>query len=425
MKLIERFGYIDKDVLYSQLISDFVDSGFELVWVNNGAITDLPGSIVATKAVLNATTVVDPLANTQPWRICIDGTVSGGQLVAATHLQIKDDGQLATFPNGVLIPANSTAINKDICGLIGHANTGDVGVTPDTFISPATPYSYRLCVANRGFSVEFWQGVSVLTPVPERPYPVPLADGVPFDPIITFPTSRNFSWVCVQRLVDPISGETYVKNNSPVVALYSMDSTKTAWKIIVRESQIIAPTLSWITSKYTEYNGQVINIEKQIVLTDTSKYYIIFPSGFNTHRHLYNEEMDLIAYTSAGVLASGNDAVVNVYKQGTIKFTGGSIAPLLGDVITGSNGARAIILKIVLESGDWTTSDAAGTFFVHSLEGQFETLTTIANNLDVTISVVGTVSSQLTYRTYRGGNANINDSEGVRCLILSDDGGIA
>jgi hypothetical protein len=427
MKLIERLGYIEKNKIYTDIIKDLVSNGFTPVWYNLGLITDTVATITATKAILEAGPTVDPNYASQPWRICIDGTVTGGQFVVGTNLQLQDDGDLATFPAGRMIPAAQTTIDSKICGLIGHANTGEVGITSDTNLSAATPYSYRLCISNRGIAIELWQEVSSTSPIPQRPYPLVPSDAPPFDTTPTFPSSRNYAWVCVQRLVDPVTGQIYTANSSPVMALYSVDSSKSVWKIVVREKKVLAPTLSWTADKFTDYNGQVVNIEKQIVLTDTSKYYIIFPSGFNSHRNLYNEEMDLIAYTSAGVLAEGNDAIVNVYQQGSIPFVGGKVKPNTGDKITGSQGCSAVVSEVRVSSGDWATNDAAGTIVVFQLVGVFINSTPLynANDNNSVFATVGSSTSQLLYRTYRGGNANINDTEGMRLLILSDEGGAA
>ena len=427
MKLIERLGFIEKEKIYIAVIKDLVENGFTPIWYNHGLVSDTVSAITATKAILEAGPTVDPNFESQPWRICIDGTVTGGQFVVGTNLQLQDDGDLATFPSGIMVSASATTINSKICGLIGHANTGEVGITSDTNLSAATPYSYRLCISNRGIAIELWQEVSLSSPIPQRPYPLVPSDTPPFDTTPTYPSARNYSWVCVQRLVDPVTGQIYTANSSPVMALYSVDSSKSVWKIVVREKRVLAPTLSWSADKFSDYNGQVVNIEKQIVLTDTSKYYIIFPSGFNSHRNLYNEEMDLIAYTSAGVLAEGNDAIVNVYQQGTLPFTGGIKKPNVGDKITGTQGCSAVVSEVRVSSGAWATSDAAGTIVVFQLVGVFINNTPLhnANDGNATFATVGSSTSQLLYRTYRGGNANINDSEGMRLLILSDEGGAA
>lgn len=395
---VERSGFIQKGALITQLIKDLVANGFTPIWYDNGSISDDVEDILATKAVLEASSSVDPLYETQPWRLCIDGLVTGCRIILGTNLQILDTGICHTI-TGAIIPATETATATNISGLIGHNGT-DSGLVSDAYLNPASPYSYRLSITDRGFAVEFFQEVMLAN-------------------------DRHYSFVCVQRLVDPTTGTVQVTGRCPVIALYSCDSGLTCKRIVVREIDVLAPTESAIVSAYSDYVNQVINVSKQVVLSETNQYYIIFPSGFNTPRFLYNEEMDMVAFTSSGVLSQFNDAVVNVYGRGVFGFEQGVLAPEIGDLVTDtSTGAICTVYAVNLISGSWANGDAIGTIKFYGGTGDFVHAHNFKNyHTNAPIGKIN-IDSQLEYRSYKAGCANIPDAEGMRMLYLVNGGGI-
>ena len=400
-----RTGFLSRPALFTSIINDMAANGFTPKYYNLGTLSDASPDITATKAIFEASSTVDPLQSTQPWRICIDGTVPGGQILVGTSNQLLDDGTTYRI-TGAVVAANNVTVYTDACGLIGHAGT-DKGITVDANITNASPYSYNISITDRGIAFEVFQE-------------------------ITFSGNRTYSWVCVQRLVDPITGNTVFTGKTPVCALYSCDSGLTAKFIVVRELDVIAPSQSVVVSEYSDYVNKVINVSKQNVLAETNQYYIIFPSGFNTARHLYNSEMDMMAYTNAGVLSQGNTALVNVYGRGSLKFNSGNTEPVLHDIlklrVPASNGDAILgtVCQIVVDSGTWETGDAAGTIYLYNLTGGAFVSTIVVDNVSHTKDGIFTVEtdSQFEYRSYLGGNANIPDNEGMRCLYLTDGGGI-
>lgn len=417
---IERRGLISKEILFTRLIKDLAINGFTPIWLNKNEITDDPSTFTSTKAVFEAGPTIDALndpitypneEDRQPWRLLLDGTVAGGQWAVGTHYQIQDDGTTIRFSMGAEIAPESTTIFADQCGNIGHAMTGMTGIVPDANLTLATPYSYRLSLTDRGMAFETWQEIAV--------------NGV-----------RHYSWVCVQRLVDPVSGKTQLTGHCPVVALYTSDGGKKIYQIIAREMDVIAPTQSVLVSVYADYSNQVINCFKQTVMSETNQYYVIFPAGFTSARHLYSDEMDMIAYTSAGVLSQYNDALVNVYGRAYVGFQAGKANAgnppiVLGDLIKdATTNATGVVAEIILTSGSWTANNAAGTIVVSSFQKGtndevFKDSHNI-NNVTKTFSNIATChfDSVVEYRTYKGGCSNIGDAEGMRALILVDKGGI-
>lgn len=185
-----------------------------------------------------------------------------------------------------------------------NINWQSVSFVEPSSINQATPYSYRLVVTSRGICIETWQNANF--------------------------AERYFSWMTVQRLVDPLSGHPLDTGHSPVVCTYSFSNsskpylyemvTSSILKIIVREHDVLCPSAPTVVSNNSDYVNAMFNPMKQVATSESNQYYIIFPSGMNTQRHLYNEEMDLIAYTSAGVISQWNEASVNVYGEASVSI---------------------------------------------------------------------------------------------------------
>jgi hypothetical protein len=98
--------------------------------------------------------------------------------------------------------------------------------------------------------------------------------------------------------------------------------------------------------------------------------------------------------------SSGGWVLVDLGRE--LAFTsGGTYVPEEGDVITGAtSGATATLTRVVVESGDWTTSDAAGRFIFASQTGTF-----VAENLNI------------------GANLNVATIAGNSSAIVLDDSG--
>jgi hypothetical protein len=386
----EKGPFVSVPELFTSLINDLVDNGFTDIW-NNG-VTDITD---ATAATLEAGPDVDPLNATQPWRIKLDAEVSAnGFIVLATPLQLPDDGSVFDkVANEIVAAGTPPTTPENISGFVTNDAIDAIE------IGPGAPWSYRYVVTDRGFAFTSWQNAN--------------------------PLEETWNAMCVQRLVDAITGKTFTQSHSPVFSLFTFDGGDTMTKLVARENDVFAPAEQVTASVNTTYNNGVVNIEKQISMSETNQYYITFPAGFNTTRHLYNEEMDIMSYTSGGVIAQYNTAQVNVYGREAIDFTNGNdTTPLVAEdveIVGLTSGARGKLLEVpTLDSGTWTGGDAAGTFKLYSVEGEF----TASEDLQIagtTIASYVDASQKLLYRSYLGGNANINNAEGMRLLFLSEE----
>lgn len=349
---IERKDFVKVDDLMASVIEDMLANGFTRVYPTTGAENG--------KDVILAPTIdVDPLFDTQPWQVrfmwdrdpssagtagagTIPETTTGGKcdVVVATPLQFagnKCASYSVKYDDGNPMPSAQT----DYIGLIGTmARTGSNLNQLCQFLDRSNlqsaqwavyPMSYRLTITNRGFALFVW----------EQP---------------TDATGNRNSWVVVQRPVDNITGETIITGKCPVHCLYGLmgrranepqSDTNGAFNIrrfVVREIDVAAPyplrvepspntptiirTKELMPGLHTPMMGAdavrnnvdyaaVMSGVQQVCITEGNKYIVTFPNGFNTARHGYTHEMDLVAYTSADVVSQSTEIDLTVYGEET------------------------------------------------------------------------------------------------------------
>lgn len=351
--------------------------------------------------------------------------ITGLDTNAGTSIGVAADGTLVTNDSSAPIQLFTVYTNTNGVYSVSSEQSGMVAsaFTPTGTISAATPYSYRLSVVPRGITCEIWQDGQL--------------------------QERQFSWFVIQRMVDSMTGLTGITGHSPVVCLYSVGNSniplnydiiaKSINKIIVRENDQAVPTLPQPVSSNQDYVNSVINPMKQITTAESNQYYVIFPSGINTHRHLYNDEVDLIAYTSAGVLSQWSDASINVYGECVVQcgFMTADLVP--GVLVTAAcidqNGdpisVAGYIKTVNVLVGTLLAGDAVGSLVLYNVEGgdfsvgaEIQVSKILSGIATMTTAAIASAPSINTMRKYRGGNANYNTAEGMRILFLVKEGGI-
>lgn len=343
----ERYGFGTIDELAKSIVADMVSAGF--TWLYPAAPSE-----TAKAVTLVAGPSVDPLAATQPWAVKFmwdkgaDGSTpastSGGILdvIVATPRQFSASGH-ATYDRYYGVTQawdpQDNGVSKDVVGLIGTAvrrtngrsyQQKSMGFSDRTFIDRtrltssdgyAYPMSYRLTVSDRGFALFVWE------------------EGHDRE-------ANLFSWVMAQRPVDNKTGLVYKTGKSPVHCVYGLmmnDKQNPSWtdtgmynirRFVVRESDINVPyplgnvtrTGSEITNEPGDMMGVVathdtrdynaiMNASQQVSISEANKYILTFPNGLNTARYAYPHELDMIAYTSADVVAQGTIVPVSVYGE--------------------------------------------------------------------------------------------------------------
>lgn len=350
----ERYGFSTIDALGKAIITDMLAAGFTQLY---------PESAGDAKAVtLVAGPRVDPLSTTQPWAVklmwdkgandAVPSATMGGimdvivatprQFTAASHAKYE---RYYGAPIGWKSGNFDFGPSKDVVGLIGSAlyRVDDTAsLTPDTRMKPigfsdrtfidrtrltladgyAYPMSYRLTVSDRGFALFVWE------------------EGHDREATL-------FSWVMAQRPVDNKTGQVYKTGKSPVHCVYGLMnnfSENPSWsdrgvynirRFIVRESDINVPyplgavtrssraelpdensiCMGVVATHDTRDYNAILNPMQQVSISEDNKYILTFPNGLNTARYAYAHELDMIAYTSADVVAQGTIVPVTVYGE--------------------------------------------------------------------------------------------------------------
>lgn len=282
---IEHNNQIGFAEVVENLMTDMAANGFTEV----GGETDFDGVTIAT---FEPTTQVDSLSVSQPWRVRVqvtDGVTGNIKFNVGTPTQLPDDRSVAltgsSFESGALIFGSDPLVKGSQYYPLG-------GATPES-----QPLSSILNVSDHGVSWCIW------------------AEG-----------TQRFSWFVIQRPVDNASGTPLVTGKAPVFCVFSSDggdgevsnaSNQNIKRITVRESDIHKPSSAVEACRHSRDYNAIINPLQQISISEGNNYVLTFPNGLNTSRFVYKEELDMLAYTSADVLAESAIVNMTVYGEGS------------------------------------------------------------------------------------------------------------
>lgn len=297
---LERHGFVKCGELIDAIAADMLANGFVQKFPASAysALTD-------DKIVLEAGPTIDPLntgANPQPWRIYLEAVSDfKARMCVGTPLQLGDDGIVAKL--GSTAAAQQTGKPVEWSGVLGteaYISQANENFAANHFVDRAYrldaaslasyPMSYRLTISDHGFMLFVWEDASEYE-------------------------GDKFSWVCVQRAVNNATGEVQATGKCPVYCVYSLNNN--VRKFIVRESDVLRPTLSVSATLNTNDSRAIINPAQQVAIDEDSKYIVTFPNGLNTPRHAYTQELDLLAYTGAEVISMWTEVPLTVYGEQT------------------------------------------------------------------------------------------------------------
>jgi hypothetical protein len=93
-------------------------------------------------------------------------------------------------------------------------------------------------------------------------------------------------------------------------------TAKNIWRFVAREFDILKPTdVHKFATRHQIDSNAVINPLEQLSITDENRFVITFPTGLTTQRFMYpKEEMDLICFSSAEVVAESSNIPMTTYK---------------------------------------------------------------------------------------------------------------
>ena len=122
-------------------------------------------------------------------------------------------------------------------------------------------------------------------------------------------------------------------------------TAKNIWRFCAREFDVLKPwdVHKLATAHQTDSNA-VINPLEQLAITDDNRFVITFPTGLTSQRFMYpKEEMDMICFSSAEVVAEGSNVPMQTYKPDGVtadqrRYTG------LRATLANGNGMRLLAL---------------------------------------------------------------------------------
>lgn len=374
---ITKHNFVTNDAFLTSLVADLTAAGFTKVYP-----VDTYNPNTSPLVVLQATPTIDSLAEAQPWRIALRKRGATGDaaqcvdLILGTPNTISDTGVLATVYQSV-----STQTDTQPVGIIGSAYAADtISKTSLTHRSKvfwsradrdsatgtdvANPFSYKLTTTGRGIALHIWEPGNVLGKDNQGPIS---------------------STVVIQRLVDNATGATLVTGKAPLHCLYCIHNQ--FYRMVVREQDILSPGPSIYADARTVINlsapasgagaditatgvdtldqsgfgtqnssakitttpagglfPPIIDNRSYLAITEDNNYVTTFPSGFTTSRYAYYGEMDLIAYTSADIVAQNAIIQFTAYGESTPRKYQALTA-------TGPDSTKVRILQLI-DGGD-------------------------------------------------------------------------
>lgn len=299
---VQRSGFTRAPELFYSLVADLLANGFTQKFPSTPLVPPVAGQVYAPfKVTLEAGPTIDQFSTSMPWRIMIHVfSAQDADIIVATPMQLPNDGsralldaiesksttlmpagQLSTsIPLLEISPTNSATLDQHFLYRSGRVLVDDN--------APAYPMSYRLTTTSHGFGFFLWEDAS---------------DAY----------SNHFSWFVVQRPVDHITGQPPTTGHRPLYCVFGLN-TKVSY-FVVREDDIMKPAKVHNAAIDEEDSAAIININKQVSITENNRYVITFPNGLNTQRYMYTEELDLLAYTSADVVSQFSDVPMTVYGE--------------------------------------------------------------------------------------------------------------
>lgn len=299
-----KSGFSSAGTLMLSVVDDLLANGFKAISPGTWAV---PADKEKWQVTLEAGQTVDPLnptsGNKQPWRLRIevyDNATAG--IVVGSHLSLPDtgaqswlvDGADTAGPLGVIGAnySNGTGANRKpnsgnvAEGFINRRNRVMAGALD---LSTSYPMSYYLAITPRGMFLDVWEDFTTDT------------------------SSIPHAWLLVQRPVDRKTGVVVTTGKAPVFAMFSVNNQ--IKKIVVRESDVMRPSLAYDAASDTVNSAAIINDKEQVAISEDNKYIISFPSRLNTPRYAYTYELDMLGYTSADVVAENTLIPLRVYGE--------------------------------------------------------------------------------------------------------------
>lgn len=308
---VQRNNYVSVQALGKALAEDLAANGFTLLAVNGSDVSPTP-SDGTTHYVFQPTSTVDPVGT--DWRLVIEATDTGGGYLRAwtCHATQIDEATWSVVNSGDDSQSGHMYLDNDVSGdtsYLLHRNSANSNWScfASTGVDPrAIPLSYMVAITDHGVSFFVWAEA--------------------FDK-----AGDCFSWFTIQRPVQK-DGTVVATGKSPLFCVFSWQGGGAAdmslnenlsavadriQKFVVYESDVNAPTAPESACLTGPDNRAIINPIQQVAASEDNQFVIFFPQGINTQRYAYPYELDMIAYTSADVIAKDQVVPISLYGEST------------------------------------------------------------------------------------------------------------
>lgn len=333
---VQRNGFVGQQALWAAIAKELSQNGMQIISVDGSVVAPTIGDSIDS-VVLQATTAIDPLATSQPWRLAIKVTDDSVRMYAATPLQITDAGDISVVNT---IQASSTATLSIYSGTIGN-------YLPEMYTDSACPANLRdTFFYHKGAfknvtqgemyakgSMQFSAGAgpsnlcrSSDSAIPFS-YMVSISDhGIAVGTMVEGQDNQGCrnNWFTIQRPIDA-EGNVVTTGAAPLFCTYSVSGggspdADTVWaagimRFTVREAEVNAPALATSAVSHTPDSFSVMNPIQQVAMNENTRYDFRFPSNYNTHSRSYPYEMDMIGYGSADTSSTKLGIELQVYNE--------------------------------------------------------------------------------------------------------------
>jgi hypothetical protein len=373
---VERNGFTSNTKMWTKIVDDMIANGFTLVSVDGSLSSSLPANKDIAKVVLDATGAVDPLIADQKWRICIECTDIYTKINAATPDQISDVGDITVVGRRIVgtrgtAPVKSGTIGTYVAGakppeklssltddnqdtFFYHKGIVNAALAVSMYGSMMFPLLSKLPAATKVGDISIPPTGPVITAMTDSElvdprigvlattddaampfsYVMSISDhGIAFSSWVESRDNQGcrFNWFVIQRAIN--SDGTVVKTGkAPLFAMFSSNGggcqEESAYypgtymldidgikRFTVREADVNAPSAPVSAVIHSPDAFAVINPMQQVCLSETGRFDFRLPQGFNSHRHSYPYEIDMIGYGSADVISHHVDLDIQVYNE--------------------------------------------------------------------------------------------------------------
>lgn len=124
-------------------------------------------------------------------------------------------------------------------------------------------------------------------------------------------------------------------------------SAKLIWRFVAREFDILKPwDVHKLATKHQVDSNAIVNPLEQLSITDDNRFVITFPTGLTTQRFMYpKEEIDLICFSSAEVVAEGSNVPMTTYlPTGSTGLNDNRRYQGMRSTLPNGNGMRVMVL---------------------------------------------------------------------------------